>query len=196
MKLVSQSKNLPPNSCLDLEEIEKVIDDIEDLQPFAYKIAKDGKDNIVTNILATGDETLVEHLYSLKSACQIRSMILSPSDESLEHNLQFNRFDLCSGTTSIKFSFVDKLLDQQTHNRFKITLHYLLDQMVLNDVFSLINLIALDINIGVQNQIDLILSITINPKFMSMFRGSLQWEQQSFMTKLQDLLQDEECFEM
>jgi hypothetical protein len=91
---------------LDLEEVDKVIDDIDGIKPFVFKIPSDVKDNIVTKILATGDETLVDHIHSLASGCCVRPMVLSPSDESLEFNLSFNRFDICTGTTSINLSFI------------------------------------------------------------------------------------------
>ena len=48
---------------------------------------------------------------------------------------------------------------------------------------------------GFQNQIELISQIITNPKFISLFRLSNEFDKFEFVSKLENILSDEECFD-
>ena len=89
------------------------MEDIDSLHPFAFKQqSQDDKENLFSSLFATGDETLIAHLFSDESDCCIRPLFTSPDAFSQEKSLHFNRFDLGFALTGIQFTFIPQLLQQ------------------------------------------------------------------------------------
>jgi len=83
--MIRKSKGLQAGQTLDDDACEQLIDDMDALHPFPYKIGVGsddgspgvhGADNLVQMILQTGNEQLIDFLYSYASDCNIKSLLI------------------------------------------------------------------------------------------------------------------------
>jgi hypothetical protein len=83
--MIRKSKVLQAGQTLDDDACEQLIDDMDALHPFPYKIGVGsddgspgvhGADNLVQMILQTGNEQLIDFLYSYASDCNIKSLLI------------------------------------------------------------------------------------------------------------------------
>lgn len=107
-------------------------EELSDLEPFTYKTS-----SIVHGILQMGDEQLIDHIFSSGSDCNIRTQILSN-----------NYYELGVILPKIKMDFVSELLMHKSFDRFKLTVHYVMDHLQLKNVIEILNFISEDNEMG------------------------------------------------
>ena len=128
--MIRQSKVLQPGQTLNDDDCEQLIDDMDALHPFPYKIGVSsddgspgahGADNLVQMILQTGNEQLIDFLYSYASDCNIKSLLIqSPVPQSRQQS-DGNRYEILNQVPLIDVQFFKHLLQQQTVDRLKLT---------------------------------------------------------------------------
>ena len=121
-QMVTGSKQLAANQSLDTEAVESLLDNLDTLSQFAYKIgvgAEEGQtpqDSLVQLLLMAGNEQIIEYLYSENSDCNIKSLILQNQVQAFRRNTgtQFdaNRFEITNQVPRLDVTFFKHLLQQ------------------------------------------------------------------------------------
>lgn len=123
-QMASASKSLPGNQSLDAAAVESLLDNLDTLSQFAYKIgvgAEEGQghapqDSLVQLLLMAGNEQIIEYLYSENSDCNIKSLILQNQVQAFRRNtgtqIDANRFEITNQVPRLDVSFFKHLLQQ------------------------------------------------------------------------------------
>ena len=207
-QLLLDARQLQIDSSAEATATERLLDRIEDLGSFAYKVRLGGdgreteadtlQDNVCLLVLAAGNEQAIDYFYSRASDCNVKSMLLGRNDrddnesyarETNAFNVP-NRFELTQTVPQLEVRFFRGLIARRDPAKFQFVFQFLIDQMKLRHVLEVLRLIALDDggDEGPRKSLRLIAYVLANKKFASLFEGALEMQKFNFVEQLLALL--------